>query len=95
MYIGSVVTDESLRYSPKASLCDDSIRFDSRAFVQRYGNRSGDMIVVKATLVTDQSKSLMVEISTAESVFYLKQVIGDMMKNRFAAFKKLDCVRAI
>ena len=55
----------------------------------------GPLIVIQATLVTDPTKRLMVEIASTQKISYLKLMIAEAMQDDFAMFSKLQNVRVL
>ena len=55
----------------------------------------GPLIVVQATLVTDPTKRLMVEIASNQKISYLKLMIAEAMQDDFAMFSRLQNVRVL
>ena len=45
--------------------------------------------MIKATLVTDPTKALLVEISSKDPISHLQLLIGEMMQDNFLLYKNL------
>ena len=59
----------------------------------RYKNRTH--LTLRATLVTDPSKNIMIEVKMGDTLRYLQVVIGDQMKTTYPVeFENLDELRA-
>ena len=50
---------------------ETNLTHSNKQFLQKYGMHATELIVVKATLITDKAKSILVEVSPKETIWQL------------------------
>ena len=59
-------------------------------YIQKQGNdKAHARVVIKATLVTDPQKRILVEISSRDKISHLQLIIAEMISDHFQVFENL------